>query len=220
MRLRDRIGVSNERQRQLSWFLQVGLVGMLFIGLERGSPGIIVNCAVGLAVAQLPAVLEQDYEITLDPALSLWITAAVFLHALGTVGLPGAEQSFYRGTSWWDHMTHALSSSVVAGAGYVTVRAIDRHSDEIHLPRRFMFVFILMFVIAFGVAWEILEFSLGFLKPLTGGKGILAQYSLEDTMMDLVYNTIGGLIVATWGTAHLTDTVGAIQARLETREMK
>jgi hypothetical protein len=30
--------------------------------------------------------LERDYAIPMDPALVLWLTTAVFLHALGTLG--------------------------------------------------------------------------------------------------------------------------------------
>jgi len=59
----------------------------------------------------------------MDPALVLWITSAVFLHAVGTVALPGS-QSFYRSLWWWDHMTHMLSSSIVAAGGYAAVREL------------------------------------------------------------------------------------------------
>ncbi|MEF8773856.1 MAG: hypothetical protein V5A23_01245 [Halobacteriales archaeon] len=214
-RLRDVLGVSERRQRQLTRGMQLTLVGLLFIGLDRGNTGIIVNTAVALGVSELPAVLERDYEIPMDAGLTLWITTAVFLHALGTVGLPGSETSFYRGTFWWDHMTHALSSSVIAGVGYATVRAIDRHSEAIHLPPRFTFVFVLMFVLAFGVFWEVVEFAIGLAAAEFGSAQVLTQYGLSDTMWDLVYNTIGGVVVAAWGTAYLTDVAGAIQRKLE-----
>ncbi|NIS31206.1 MAG: hypothetical protein GWN07_12815, partial [Actinobacteria bacterium] len=87
---------------------------------------------------------------------------------------------------WWDHLTHALSSSVVAGVGYATARAFDQHSDQIHLPPRFMFVFILAFVVAFGVLWEVVEFGLGGASAMLGSGTVLTQYGLGDTMLDLV----------------------------------
>ena len=217
MRLRDRLGVTTRRQRQVSRLLEFGLVGLLFIGLERGNTGIVVNTALALLVAQLPPVLERDYHIPMDAGLTLWITAAVFLHALGTVGLPGSQLSFYRSVWWWDHLTHALSSSVVAAAGYATARAFDQHSDAISLPPRFMFVFILLFVVAFGVLWEVIEFGLGGFALLLGSERVLTQYGLGDTMLDLVFDVAGGVIVALWGTAYLTDVVGALQQRLQTR---
>jgi hypothetical protein len=217
MRWRDRLGVTERRQRQAVRIMEFGLVGLLFIGLERGSTGIIVNAGVALLVAQLPPLLERDYNIPMDAGLTLWITGAVFLHALGTVGLPGSELSFYRSLWWWDHLTHVLSSSVVAGVGYATARAFDAHSERIHLPPRFMFVFILLFVIAFGVLWEVIEFGLGGAASLLGSGSVLTQYGLRDTMLDLVFDVIGGVIVAIWGTAYLTDLSGAIQDRIQGR---
>ncbi|MFC6865432.1 hypothetical protein ACFQGE_18455 [Halomicroarcula sp. GCM10025817] len=217
MRLRDRIGIGRRRQRQISRFLTLCLVGIFAIGLERGNLGILVNTGIGLLVTQLPPLLERDYGIALDPALTLWITSAVFLHALGVVGLPGAEQNFYATVPLWDNVTHALSSSVVAAVGYTTVRALDRHSEELYLPPRFVFVFVLLFVMAFGVLWEVIEFSVSLFAESTGNQTILTQYGLRDTMLDLVFDTIGAVIVAVWGTAHLTDVVGHVEEWLEGR---
>jgi hypothetical protein len=219
VRLRDRLGVSGRRQRQAVRAMQFGLVAMVGVGLERGFSkgawGIVVNAGIALAVSELPAVLERDYDIPMDAGLTLWITTAVFLHALGTMGLPGSELNFYRTTNWWDHMTHALSSSVVAGAGYATVRAVDAHDD--HLPREFVFVFILLFVLAFGVFWEVVEFVLGEAAAVYGGAPVLTQFGLDDTMWDLVYNTLGGVVVAAWGSAYLGDVSGALRERLAAR---
>jgi hypothetical protein len=219
VRLRDRLGLGPRRQRQATRAMELLLVGVLFVGLYRGSTTVVVNAFVGIVVTQLPAVLERDFDIPMDPALVLWITSAVSLHALGVLGLPGSEQNLYGSVPWWDHLTHALSSSVVAGVGYATARALDEHSEEVSLPDRFMFVFILLFVLAFGVLWEVIEFGLGELAT-DGGRPLLIQYGLEDTMLDLVFDSVGAVIVATWGAAHLTDVSGYIQARLRARESR
>ncbi|MFC7028173.1 hypothetical protein ACFQJ5_12250 [Halomicroarcula sp. GCM10025324] len=217
MRLRDRIGIGRHRQQQISRALSMSLVGFFMVGIWTGNTGVIVNAGVGVLATQLVPILERDYGIALDPALTLWITSAVFLHALGVVGLPGAEENFYRSLWWWDHLTHALSSSVVAAVGYTSVRALDRHSEQLYFPRQFMFVFILLFVMAFGVFWEVIEFSLGLFASATGNGTILTQYGLEDTMLDLVFDTIGAIIVSIWGTAHLTDVVGYVEDWLDSR---
>lgn len=217
MRVRDYVGISQRRQREVTYVLEVLLVGIFAIGVLTGSTGVIVNTGVGLLVTQLPALLERDYGIALDPALTLWITTAVFLHAVGVIGLPWADANFYKSVWWWDHLTHALSSSIVAAIGYTTVRALDRHSEEIYVPDRFMFVFILMFVLAFGVAWEVLEFTITLAAAATGNATILTQFGLGDTMLDLVFDTIGAIVVAIWGTAHLTDIVGIVEEWLDGR---
>jgi hypothetical protein len=193
--------------------MEVTLVGLLFIGIERGSVGVVVNTGVALAVTRLPSILERDYGIPMDPRITLWITSAAFLHALGTVGIPGITGNLYRQFGWWDHMTHALSASVVAAAGYATVRAIDEHSENVYLPPRFVSVIILLFVLAFGVLWELLEFAIGLAAAAFGTSSVLTQYGVYDTLWDLVYNSIGGLLVAIWGGIYLTDLSKALGER-------
>jgi hypothetical protein len=195
--------------------METAMIGIFFVGLYELQIGIMINTGVGILATQLPPILERDYEIPMDPALTLWITAAVFLHALGVMGLPGGGENLYRTVPWWDHMTHALSASVVAAVGYATARSFDLHDDDVDLPPKFMFVFILLFVLAFGVFWEVIEFALGEFARIAGGQPILAQHGIEDTMKDLIFNTIGAIVVAIWGTAHLTDVVGAVSEYFE-----
>ncbi|WP_101294864.1 hypothetical protein [Halegenticoccus soli] len=215
MRIRERLGFDADRQRQVTRAMQLSLVGLFFIGVDRGELGIVVNAAIALGITYLPAVLERDYHIPMDAGLTLWITTAVFLHALGTVGVPGGGDSFYASVWWWDHVTHLLSASIVAAVGYTTARAIDLHTEAVHLPSRFMFVFILLFVLAFGVLWEVIEFLIGVAATVLGMQAVLTQYGLEDTMLDLVFDTAGGVVVAVWGTAHLSDVVGAVAAQFD-----
>ncbi|MBV0922733.1 hypothetical protein KTS45_00830 [Halomicroarcula limicola] len=217
MRIRDYLGISDRRQRQASRAMTLSMVAIFVIGVWTGNTGIIVNTALGLAVTQIPPLLERDYGIALDPALTLWITSAVFLHAVGVIGIPWSPTNFYASVPGWDHVTHALSSSLVAAVGYTTVRALDRHTEEIYLPPRFMFVFILLFVLAFGVLWEVIEFTIGLAAESTGNSAVLTQYGLRDTMLDLVFDTVGAVVVAIWGTAHLTDVVGHVEGWLGQR---
>lgn len=215
MKIRARFGISPTRQDQISRVLQLSLVGFLFVGLYELDLGIVVNAAVGLAITFLPAVLQRDYQIPMDAGLTLWVTTAVFLHAFGTVGLPGMEASFYQSVWWWDHLTHGLSASLVGGAGYATARALDEHVEDIYLPPAFTFAFILTIVLAFGVGWEVLEFAINRIAALIGAPPALTQYGVGDTMLDLVFNSAGAVIVAVWGTAHLVDVSEAIRQRLE-----
>jgi hypothetical protein len=223
VKLRNYVGLSERTQHALVWLMEVGLVGILLVGLYTGRTGVVVNCGIALFVTQLPPLLERDYDIPMDLGLTLWITSAVFLHALGTVPLPAevvnvvgttadgqAYGTFYSADGWWDHLTHSLSASVVAGVGYATARAFDEHADGVHLPDRFIFAYILLFVLAFGVFWEVVEFLIGESAAALGVTSVLTQYGLEDTMKDLVFNTIGGVVVALWGTAHLNDVVDAL----------
>jgi hypothetical protein len=213
---RDRLAVGARWQLRLTRGLQVAMVGLFAVGLVTRNTGVVVNAAAAFGVSLLPATLERDYDIPLNAGLTLWITTAVFLHALGAVVVPVAGVNIYNFVPWWDHLTHTLSSSIVAAVGYTTARAFDEHSKMVRLPPQFTFAFILVVTLAFGVFWEVIEFAIGEIAALTGG-AVLTQYGLRDTMLDLVFDTVGAVVVAVWGTAYLTDIVGAVTERLDER---
>ncbi|WP_254274523.1 hypothetical protein [Haloarcula marina] len=210
---------SGRWQAALVSVLQVLMVAIFAVGLWLGNGGVAVNAGVGFLVTLLPAFLERNYRFTMSTGLVLWITGAMFLHALGTLPLPGLDlQTLYGSTWWWDHMTHALSSSLVAGVAYAVVRALDQHTDAINFPPRFLFGYLLVFVMAFGVLWELLEFYISLVAQLLGNASILTQYGLDDTLLDLSYNTLGGLLVALFGAVHLTGVSDELATRFDRRQ--
>lgn len=206
--------ISSGQELLLVGAMQIALVGFLFVGLWTLNVGVLVNTLFALGVTFLPGVFEHDYSVPLDAGLVVWITGAVFLHAWGTVGLPGVG-SFYANVPGWDHLTHTLSATLVAAVGYSVARALDEHTESIYLPDRFMFVFILLFVLAAGVFWEVVEFLIGLAATATGADAVLTQYGLRDSMMDLLFNTMGGVVVALWGSSQLSTVVDHLVARLD-----
>ena len=221
MSIRTRMHVSERTQGGLVRALQALMIAILGIGLYTGNAGIAVNAAVGLLVTQLPALLERKFRITMSVGLVLWITLAMFLHALGTVPLLGSDfESLYGATWWWDHMTHTLSSSLLVGSAYAVTRALQEHTEYIHMGPKFTFAYLLVFVMAFGVFWELIEFYIAVGAELFGVPQVLTQYGLDDTVLDLVYNTIGGLLVAVFGTTYLTGISDQLRGRFESEERK
>jgi len=207
----DWLRLSPRRRRRVVRGLQLALVGLLAVGLYRLDVGVVVNVAVALAVMELPALLERDYGLPIDTRLTLWIVIPVFLHAIGSFGLYGA-------IGLWDNLTHTLSSSLVAAAGYATVRAFDVHDDAVALPRKFVAAYILIFTLAFGVLWEILEFGLDGLSSWTGTDSVLAQVSLANTMTDIFFDLLGGVLVAVWGAAYLAGVSRSLADKLAAGE--
>lgn len=183
--------------------MQLILVGIVSYGVVYSQPKALTNGLIALAISFSPAIFERNYKVPLDPWLGLWITLAVFLHTMGSAGLYGA-------IGWWDHLTHAMSASLVAGIGYTFARAVDVHHAHIHLPHRFMFVFILIVVMAFGVIWELFEFGLDVAADETGITMPLAQHGLDDTVRDMMFNTLGAILVAGFGQVHLSGVAESI----------
>ena len=182
--------------------MQFALGGLVAYGVVAGEPKAIINGGVTLLITFVPAVLERNYDLPLDPWLALWITAAVFLHTLGSAGL-------YSRIFFWDNITHAMSASLIAAAGYTVARAVD-----IHIPRRVAFVYIFVIVLSFGVVWELFEFGLDIAADATGLEMPLAQHGLDDTVRDMMFNSVGALIVAAFGQAHLAGIAQLVQERL------
>ncbi|MFO7927878.1 MAG: hypothetical protein ACQET5_03205 [Halobacteriota archaeon] len=177
--------------------MQVLLVGLVVYGLLAGEPKAITNGVISLLITFVPALMERNYKRPLDPWLGLWITLAVFLHTMGSAAL-------YAQLDWWDHLTHAMSASLIAGVGYTFARAVDIHSERIYLPRQFYFIYLLVIVLSFGVIWELFEFGLDLVRDETGIAMPLAQYGLDDTVRDLMFNSLGALAVAAFGQVHLS----------------
>ncbi|EMA46275.1 hypothetical protein [Halococcus saccharolyticus] len=202
------IEITPRHQRIASRAMQVAIALILIVGLVTRNASVVVNAALALAATFLPALLARDYRIPLDAGLTLWITTALFLHTIGMLGL-------YDDVWWWDHVTHTLSATIVAAVGYVTARAIDVHRDDIYLPPRFLGVFILIFTLAFGVFWEVLEFASRIASAALGLDPVLVQYGLDDSLLDLVFDTVGAVLVAAFGTGAVSEVVDALVARLD-----
>ncbi|WP_226480998.1 hypothetical protein [Natrinema amylolyticum] len=206
--LRDRLDAPDEIVRRLSRLMQAALAVLLLYGIVTRDLTTVSNAAIALAITFLPALLERDAKLPLEPGLVFWLTAAVFLHVLGSAGL-------YALIGPWDSLTHTVSASIVAAAGYAVVRAIDLHTDEIYVPPAMLFAFILVFVLAFGVVWELMEFAIDWSAQRLGLDAVLAQHGLNDTIVDLVYDVVGAVVAAIWGSFYLTDLSRRIAGRIE-----
>ncbi|MFC6725815.1 hypothetical protein ACFQE1_15855 [Halobium palmae] len=194
--------------RTATRLLQAAIGVVLIAGVALANLGVAVNALISLGVTFLPPVLARDWQVHLDARLTLYIAAAVFLHSLGMLGP-------YETVFWYDHLTHTLSATVVAGVGYATARAFDEHSDSVHFPPPFLAVYVLLFTLAFGVLWEVLEFGARIGARAIGAEPILVQYGLEDTMLDLVFDTAGAVLVALFGSGALRPLVESLTARFD-----
>ena len=184
--------------------LQATVLGVLVVGVGLGNVSVVVNAGLALAVMGLPAVLARDFGVQLAPRLTAWIGGAVTIHALGMVVL-------YEQVWWWDHLTHLVSATLVAGIGYAVTRSLDEHSDAVSFPRPFLAVYVLLFTLAAGVAWELAEMVGREAARTLGMEPILVVYGLEDTMLDLVFDFAGGVVVAVGGSDALAGLVTGLR---------
>lgn len=202
--------LSDHHEWLLMRTMQLALVGLLIYGLATFQLGMASNGGLALIVTLLPALLRREYGYTMNAGLVLWITGAIFLHSIGSLGL-------YSRYSWYDEVTHTTSAILIAGFGYATLRAFECHSDEIDVPSEFRAVFIVVFVLAFGVLWEVFEFASVFLSRVLGVSSPVTVYGIDDIVTDMVFNTVGAVVVAIWGTGYFNGLVAFFRQRLNSK---
>ncbi len=173
---------------------------VLVLGIALRSASVVVNAVLSLVALTLPALLQRDYDIVLSPWVTVWIAGALVLHLFGMVVL-------YDRVWWWDHLTHVVSSALVAGVGYAVTAALDAHSEAVVFPPSFLAVYILLVTLAAGVLWEVLEWIGRELARAAGMEPVLVVYGLEDTMFDLAFDAVGGVIAAVVGGTRLRKLV-------------
>jgi len=183
-----------ERLRLASRTMQAAILGVALAGLLTDNITWVPGALFSLFVTLVPTLIRRDLGILLPVELNFWIVLALFLHVVG--GFTG----FYDRVTGWDHITHAMSASLIAALGFVAVATIDKYVESIYLPRSFLAFFIVMFTMALGVIWEFMEFANDQLA------GTRLQYSLDDTMVDLMFDSFGGFVVAIVGAYYLTHT--------------
>ncbi len=180
-----------ERLRVASRAMQAGMVAVAVAGIATDNLTWVPAAIFALFVSFIPSILRRDLKIALPIELNFWIMLALFLHVVG--GFSG----FYNTVPGWDHLTHMMSASLIGALGFVSVVIIDKYSESVHLPRPFLAFFIVMFTMAMGVLWEIMEFANDSIAHSR------LQYGLTDTMVDLLFDGFAGFFVAIVGVHYL-----------------
>ena len=188
--------------------MQVVLLALFAYTLVTVRLGLALGVGFGLFVTLLPALVRHEYDYSMDPLLVLWITLSVFIHTIGSLGP-------YEWFGWYDSVAHTVSAVLIAGIGYVTLRTFEEHSSEIDVPGEFRAVFIVVFVLAAGVFWELLEFASGSLATALGADEPLAVRGVDDIVNDLVYNTLGAVLLAAFGTGYLDRPISYARKLLD-----
>ena len=178
-------------QIYVAYFFQFSLLAMFVASILQEEYYPAISSLVGFVLVNVPNLLKRNQIMAVPWELSMWIFLALFLHNFGIYA------RLYDDIWWWDKLTHFFSTSLIAGLGFISIVIIDKYLDSIHLPPKFLPFFILVFIAATGVFWEIIEFSF---DELLGTK---MQYSLDDTVGDLVFDLFGGIAVAAAGPFYL-----------------
>ena len=161
------------------------------IGLSLRDPSITISAFNGFFLTCIPYLIGRRIQVTLPREVNFLIAIAVLLHGAGY------SQNLYISLyPYYDKFTRLVSSSTVAVLAFVSILIINRFSCT-KLPWGQIFFSIVIFTMAIGVFREIYEYLMDTffgsyrMKPL--------QHGLDDTMLDLIIDRIGGVIVGILG---------------------
>ncbi len=141
-----------------------------------------------------PVMLKRRFHVALPWELNFLIVLSLYLPVSGNV--LGWYHLFY---PFYDKIAHLVSSITLAVLGFVAAVIMDRYT-EIKMNRPLIVFFVIIFTMALGAFWEITEFLSDNLF------GTQLQVCLGDTMYDLIFDFVGGIIIGLLGDIYLKRT--------------
>jgi hypothetical protein len=148
--------------------------------------------ALGLSL--IPLLVHRKLHIVIPWEVTFLIALTLFLSVGG--------YSYHWNMDLYPYYTKAarlIGSITVALLGFLGVLIVMQGSSCLQFTRWQIFFFIVIFTLAFGVVWEIWEFSVDTLTGLTPP----FQQGNADTMFDLMIDLCAGMFIAILGTFYL-----------------
>jgi hypothetical protein len=168
----------------LAYLMQVLILILNILAFISKDYGVFILGLISFFITLIPLFLKRKWKITLPWTLNFLLVLMIFLHISGIV--IGWYKSFY---PFYDKFGHFIGSFTIALLGFTSVLIIDWYT-KVELTDKSIIVFVIIFTLAVGAFWEILEFSSDIFLGTTN------QKSLTDTMLDLIFDLVGGIIAS------------------------
>ncbi|CQH56567.1 uncharacterized protein HHUB_2399 [Halobacterium hubeiense] len=161
---------------------------VLALAVHRGNVAAAVNAVVSLAVAGVAVAAAAGFEFAgsgfVAPELAFWTAVAGLLHSIGMLGP-------YDSVWWWDHLTHALSASLLTALAYAGLLVVAGESTS----QTVVAVAAVGYTVLAGVCWELGELVARAVGERYDVEPVLVYYGWKDTAYDLVFDVVGALLV-------------------------
>jgi hypothetical protein len=197
----------------LSWILKVVMVTLILRALWREEWVWALGGVIALAICLVPTILKRNYEVTVPWQLDLLIVLALWIHIAGEV------TGRYYTIPHYDTIAHFASSLLVAFVAFTAIYILDKYWDGLKMDKYAMAYVVVVTTMAMGVVWEFFEWGIDLLF------GFGAQWGLQDTMKDLLVDTIGGIVMAIIGVnlikkGEMEEMVEGLEKLVPKREYK
>ena len=156
-----------------------------------------------IILTYIPWIIEKWYKLNIPDSFEILIILFIY----SSIYL-GEVHEFYIKFWWWDILLH-FSSAIALGIIGFTILLILYEKEKVSANPFWISLFIFSFALSIGAVWEIFEFSMDNLLGTNMQKPMLGDYSgLTDTMIDLIMDSLGALIVAIIGYLYIKTNKG------------
>jgi len=180
--------------------LQAVLIAELLFALWRQQWFVSFITAGIVAVTLVPVLLERRFRVHIPPQFQLFAIAFVFASLF-----LGEVHGYYTRFWWWDIALHTMSGFLLGIVGFLLVHLLNE-TEEIGLQMKpgFVAFFAFLFALGIGTLWELFEFTMDSLLGMNMQKPMFNDPSgLTDTMLDLLVDAVGALVITVYGYIHL-----------------
>jgi len=145
---------------------------------------------IAFVLSFVPSIIERNLQIGLP--VEIEFTFVLFLFVTLYLGEINAYYTYFW---WWDIFLHTFSGVLLGLVGFILVFIFNSEERiRLHLSPFFVGMFTFVFAVSIGVFWEIFEFALDKVFGFDTQHG-----SLDDTMTDLIVDTIGAFVIGIIG---------------------
>ena len=170
-----------------SYILRIVLIIFLAISIWRRDWLWVIGCAFVILISFTPTILKHDFNITLPWVLDFMISIVIFLHVGGVI------LKLYSVIPGYDTITHFVASILVGFLAFIIIYILDQYWEGLHMDVYAMAFLVVIFAMAMGVVWELFEWGIDL------AFGTHEQWGLQDTMKDLLVDTLAGIVIAVIG---------------------
>ena len=171
----------------ISWILKALMVLLILMAVSRGMGTWVFGGIIALLLCMVPTIINWKWKDTVPMAIDILVTLALLIHIGGEVS------AAYFILPHYDTVAHFTSSLLIACIAFVAIYSLDRYWGGLSMDIYVMAFFVVIMAMALGVAWEFTEWASDLYT------GSWAQRGNQDTMGDLLIDTLGGILMALIG---------------------
>lgn len=174
-------------------------LGILFELLEA----LWMNAAIATGILLLtfvPTHFANRIKVKIPPDFEVMTVAFIFASLF-----LGEIRDYYNRFWWWDIALHTTSGGLLGILGLLLVYVLNETPRvDLHMRPGFVAFFAFCFALSVGAIWEVFEFSMDQFFGMNMQKPMLGDPSgLTDTMIDLIVDAVGALLVSIAGYLYL-----------------